>query len=221
MPVTLYHFAPSAPSRSSLLTARALKLDVDVKIVNLFTKEQLKPEFIAINPQHCIPTLKDDDFVLWESRAINSYLVNKYAANSDLYPQSDTRTTATINRLLYFDAGSLYPAIRAICFPVLFMGETKISKDKRDKLNEVFAHLNTFLEGCDWVAKGSNYTIADIAIAASVSSIVAVGWNLTPFPNVKKWFDKCCATLPGYEENKEGAEIFGNAVSSKLDKGEI
>lgn len=115
MPVTLYHFPPSAPSRSALMTTRALKLDVDVKVINLFAKEQLKPEFIAINPQHCIPTLSDDGFVLWESRAINSYLVNKYGPQSELYPQADLQYAATINRLLYFDMGTLYPSIRNIC----------------------------------------------------------------------------------------------------------
>lgn len=115
MPIALYHFAPSAPSRSALMTARALNIDIDVKVVNLFAKEQLKPEFIAINPQHCVPTLTDDDYVLWESRAINTYLVSKYGPQSGLYPRGDPRDTANVDRMLYFDAGSVYPTIRNIC----------------------------------------------------------------------------------------------------------
>lgn len=49
MSLTLYHFPASAPSRSAILTARALNLNVNVKEVNLFAKEQLKPEFLKVD----------------------------------------------------------------------------------------------------------------------------------------------------------------------------
>lgn len=48
MSVTIYHFPKSAPSRNALLVARALGLDVDVHIVDLAKKEQLKPEFLQV-----------------------------------------------------------------------------------------------------------------------------------------------------------------------------
>lgn len=49
MGITLYHFPPSAPSRSALLVARALGIDIDVQNVNLFNKEQLNPDFVKVN----------------------------------------------------------------------------------------------------------------------------------------------------------------------------
>lgn len=48
MGVILYHFPPSAPSRSALLVAKALGIDVEVKHLNLFSKEQLNPDFIQV-----------------------------------------------------------------------------------------------------------------------------------------------------------------------------
>lgn len=46
---------------------------MQIKTVNLFAKEQLAPEFLRINPQHCVPTIDDDGFYLWESRGVLSF----------------------------------------------------------------------------------------------------------------------------------------------------
>nr|AHC08047.1 epsilon glutathione S-transferase [Locusta migratoria] len=46
MPVTLYHFPASPPSRIALAAAKVVGVDVDVKIVNLFAGEHLKEEFV-------------------------------------------------------------------------------------------------------------------------------------------------------------------------------
>lgn len=87
---------------------------MQVKTVNLFAKEQLKADFLQINPQHCVPTIDDNGFCLWESRAIAQYLVETKAPGSALFP-IDPAQRALVNQRLYFDAGTMYPRIRAIC----------------------------------------------------------------------------------------------------------
>ena len=61
-----YYMSLSAPCRGPMLTAKALGLDLNLKKLDLFAGEQMKPEFIAINPQHCVPTLVDGEIKLWE-----------------------------------------------------------------------------------------------------------------------------------------------------------
>ena len=37
------------------------------------------PEFLALNPNGLVPTLRDGDLMLWESNSILRYLAHKYA----------------------------------------------------------------------------------------------------------------------------------------------
>lgn len=57
--------------------------------------------------------MDDDGFVLWESRAIASYLVRQYAEDDSLYPKNP-QLKALVDQRLYFDATTLWPRIRAI-----------------------------------------------------------------------------------------------------------
>lgn len=47
--VTLYHFSRSGPSRGALLAARQVGVEVNIQKVDLFQKEQLKPEFLKVS----------------------------------------------------------------------------------------------------------------------------------------------------------------------------
>src|ERR1700761_8365280 len=58
-----------------------------------------EPAYLAMNPTGKIPTLIDDDFVLWESNSILRYLVRQYGESSPLYPV-DARTSSRVDRWL-------------------------------------------------------------------------------------------------------------------------
>jgi glutathione S-transferase len=92
--------------------------------------------FYQINPEHTLPTLVDDGFVIWDryenfldgtfvhnyieyifsfflSHAINAYLVNKYAKDDTLYPK-DPQKRAVVDQRLHFDSGVLFPRLKDI-----------------------------------------------------------------------------------------------------------
>lgn len=56
-------------------------------------------------------------------------------------------------------------------FPVLFLGENQIYDEHKQSLEEALGFLDVFLQDNDFVA-GSNLTIADCSLVASVSTIV-------------------------------------------------
>lgn len=123
-------------------------------------------------------------------------------------------------------------------YPALFLGETKISDDKRQELKKTFGFAETFLEGRKWFC-GDNLTIADLSILASMSSAIVsdcdgifftflellhlrhiyfqhMGASLTDYPNLKRWYEQCASNVKGFAENDKGAKVFGEKVRSML-----
>lgn len=216
MVLTLYHCPPSYPSRAAVMVARAVGVDVTVKNINLFEGDHLRSEFIKINPQHTVPTLTDDEFALWDSHAIASYLVRTYASDDSLYPQ-DPKQRAVVDQRMYFNAEIIFPKLREICVSVLWGGRTTVDESQKAGLREGLAYLDIFLKDSPWVA-GSNMTIADFACVAPVSSMVALGLDISAYKNVTAWLARCKSKMPGYEEfNEPGAEELRNAVCSRLE----
>ena len=70
-----------------------------VKILSFQAGDTRKPEFVALNPRHTVPTIVDDGHVLWESLAILEYLDERYDTGTKLYP-GDAKNRARIRRLI-------------------------------------------------------------------------------------------------------------------------
>ncbi|XP_053656927.1 glutathione S-transferase 1-like isoform X2 [Cherax quadricarinatus] len=214
MPLDLYYTSSCAHCRSVMLTAKALELELNLKRVDLCMKEQLQPDFLELNPQHCVPTLVDDGFVLWDSRAICTYLVSKYGKDDSLCPK-ELRTRAMLDRLLYFDIDKLVQRFGKYVYPVLFEGQEP-DKDQLPCIDEALGCLDQFLTG-QIGAVSPKITIADHILVATVSTIEAVGIDFTRHKNLCNWLRKCKSNIPGYTEiNEPGAREAGEIFKEKL-----
>lgn len=158
-----------------------------------------------MNPQHCIPTLDDNGVVLWESRAILSYLTNKYGKTDSLYPKDPVKR-AKIDQRMYFDMGTLYLRFMEYYYTQIFENKPA-DPEKYKRFEEAMGFFDTFLEGQKYAA-GDNLTIADLTLIASVSTFEVAGFPVNNYPNIKRWYATCKATAPGWEENIAGAEEF-------------
>ena len=109
----LYGHPRSPPCRSVQLILDELELEYKYNFLDFIKGEHMSPEYLALNPQHSMPMLKDGDVTVLESRAIMSYVINKYASKEmkeKLYPQEPVELRAKIEERLYFDMGVLYGA---------------------------------------------------------------------------------------------------------------
>jgi GST-like protein len=91
--------------RKASIALEELGVPYEVHPVNLGANEQLKPDFLALNPNHKIPVLADDDLVVWESGAILLYLAEKYGK---LLPADRKGRLAAI-QYAFFQAGGIGP----------------------------------------------------------------------------------------------------------------
>lgn len=219
MAIDLYLTPGSAPCRLVLLTAAALNIQLNLNHVDLRAGEQFSPDFLKLNPQHTIPTIVDQGFALWESRAISRYLVNKYGHGSTLYPE-DPQSRALVDQRLDFDLGTLYPKFADYFYPQVF-GSAPADPEKLKKLHEVLGFLDIFL-GDEKYAAGSDLTIADLSLVATVSTIDAAGISLDDFPNIHRWFELVKSTAPDYENaNGKGIKAFKELVAQLNAKTEL
>ncbi len=83
------------------------------------------PDYLAMNPNGLVPTLKDGDFVLWESNSIMRYLNAKYGQGT-LLP-STPEGMARANRWMDWQLSAFNPIIVP-----LFFATVRTPPDKRD-----------------------------------------------------------------------------------------
>jgi glutathione S-transferase len=70
-----------------------------LNVLSFAAGDTRKPEFVALNPRHIVPTIVDEGFVLWESVVILEYLDERFSTGAKLYP-GNVRERARIRRLV-------------------------------------------------------------------------------------------------------------------------
>jgi len=151
------------------------------------------------------------------SRAILCYLVNKYGQDNPdkarLYP-AEPEQRAFVDRLLFFDNGTLYKNIVDYFHPQLMSGEEPDER-KANALKQSLDYLDLFLEKTPYVA-GAHLSIADFSILASVTQLEGMEYKINSYPNLYKWVAKLKTELPYYEScNTAGIEMFKTWAKSK------
>ena len=107
--LTLYH---AALSRSSvtLWMLEELGHPYDLKLINLQAGENLKPDYLAINPMGKVPALKHGDTIITELAAICTYLADEFP-DAKLNVPVGTPRRGVYLKWLFFGPGCLEPAV--------------------------------------------------------------------------------------------------------------
>ena len=150
MALDFYHGQGSPYSWRVWLALEAKQVPYNLKVLSFADKDTTKPEFVAINPRHTVPTIVDDGHAVWESLAVLEYLDERFSSGVKLYP-GDARQRARVRRLIkelegYFEHDGLEPILDELFTDKKTPDMERVAKG-RDKLKEEAAYFAKEIRG--------------------------------------------------------------------------
>jgi glutathione S-transferase len=148
------------------------------------------PEYAAMNPNGLVPTIKDGDFVLWESNSIMRYLNAKYG-NGQLLPASP-EGMAGANRWMDWQLSAFNPVIVPLFFATIRTPpenrDAEAIKNALDKAVRAWQVVEDHLAKNRFIG-GEEFSLGDIPLG-----VWAHRWFNLPIqrpnqPNIQRWYE--------------------------------
>jgi GST-like protein len=187
--IQLYTWATPNGKKVSVMLEE-LELPYEVHPINIAKGDQLKPEYLAINPNNKIPAIIDSDgpdgkpLKLFESGAILMYLAEK---TGKFLPQEMAKRYEVIQWLM-FQMGGVGPMFGQANYFYRLEEKVPFAIERYYKeAIRLYKVLEQTLGQRDYLA--GDYSIADIATYPWVGRHDGHNVKLEEFPNVKRWFE--------------------------------
>lgn len=187
----LYYHPRSTCSLRVLIAAQHLNVKLELVLVDLTKGAQNAPEFLKLNPNHHVPVLEHDGFVLWESYAIMQYLAD-VTPGQTLYP-SAPQARADVNRWLFWCGQEFMPGVGILNWEnsikaMIGAGAPDPAEVARGEqlLGAAAGTLDAHLADQEWIC-GSGLSLADIAIGAPLVDQERSKFPTPMLPNLQRW----------------------------------
>lgn len=177
----------TAQSRAYRALWAAKELGIDYELV---TPDAKSPEFARINPNGKIPALQDGDVLLCESMAINLYLARKF--DKGLWPTNVADEGATYQWSFWAITEIEAHALTVLMDAFGMKKNPEGVETSKKALEKPFDVLDKALAGRDYLL-GKAFTIADLNLAAVLGWAKAGKVDLSRWPNLSAWLDRCLA----------------------------
>jgi glutathione S-transferase len=209
MALVFYHGHGSPYSWRVFLALEHLEAPYELKVLSFADKDTTKPEFVAINPRHQVPTIVDEGFALWESTVILEYLDERFGKGARrLYP-GDARERARTRRLVREAEEYLYregtdPIVDEYFWKGDAPPDAGVVEKARQRAAEELRYLEKELRG-EFLA-GSQPTAADFVLAPLLGYVHRITFRkpeaklveLVP-AGIAAWYERIKA-LPYFEK---------------------
>lgn len=148
-----------------------------------------EPPYLAMNPNGVVPTLEEDEFILWESNSCLRYIASKYGPGR-LEP-SDLRDRANAGRWHDWQLTTAMPALVP-----LFLGLVRTSPEDRDpaaidaarkKTEDCMRILDSYLGQSAYLV-GDAFSMADIPVALVAYRYRRLSPDHPLMANVDRWY---------------------------------
>ena len=218
MTIEIFAFPPSPRAFKALAVANHLGIDVTVRALDFAKGEHKTPEYAALNPNMMMPTLRDGDYVLWESNAIMQYLAGR-RPQSGLLP-ADERGRLDVTRWQFWDLAHWDPAVETLLLenfvkPVL-MGagapDAAVVAKGIEQFHRAAAVLDGQLRGRKYVT-GETLTLADFALGAPLNYAKEGQFPLQDYAEIRRWHAGLTA-LPAWQKTIAASPLPQRAAAA-------
>ncbi len=213
--IKLYHTPISPNSRRVWITLLEKKVEFELVELKL-DGEQLKPEFLALNPFHHIPVLVDDGFNIIESLAILDYLEAKYPTPAML--PKDAKDLAIVRMVELVTVNELLPATTPL-FPVMLglPGDPEKIEQGKQKASIVFKLFEDLLDDRPYFGS-ENITLAETVAGTIVPLLVSLRVSLSDYPKLSAWCDRLIkrATWETTKPTPEMIQAFRSIFQARM-----
>ncbi|EEC09122.1 glutathione S-transferase, putative, partial [Ixodes scapularis] len=207
MTLVVYNQYGSPPCGFIRMLAKHLGLDVKLHDLNLLEGEHLTPDYLKLNPFHRVPTIDDNGFVLYESLAICSYLLDAYGAHSDLKVDC-VKTRARVNQALAVITSTVQPHYFKFFKPRFFEQKKPTSAEIEELEKNILGGLQQLLGDGKYVV-GDKLTVADLSLVAHLTLPLLGLFDASKFPKLASYYERLKAELPYFEEiNRPGIVLL-------------
>ena len=211
MAIELYWGSGSPFAWRVMLTLEVKGLAYESKLLEFSKGEHKTPAYLQLNPRGKVPTLKDGDFVVYESLAMMAYLDRKYPEPA-IFGKTPEETALIWQRVCECES-YLVSAGDKVVRPMFFgkgLDQVEQIQQAAQTIREELKSLDERLARSTWLV-GGQISAADISLfplvqlflrAASKDAAQPFNLGLLPlsqgFPNIARWVQRIEA-LPNYQ----------------------
>ena len=211
MSIELYWGSGSPFAWRVMLTLEIKGLQYASKLLGFSKGDHKTAEYLKLNPRGKVPTLKDGDFVLYESLAIMAYLDRKYP-EPPLFGNT-AQETGWIWRWISECESYLVSAGDKVIRPIFFakgLDQVEEIQQAAQTIRQELVTIGNRLAQADWLV-GERISAADIVLfplvqlllrAASKEAARSFNLGLMPlaetYPSIAAWMKRIEA-LPNYQ----------------------
>ncbi|KAF9037898.1 glutathione S-transferase [Hymenopellis radicata] len=213
MVLQLFGSPVSTCTKRVAVVLREKKVPFELHPINLASREQKSPEYLAKQPFGQVPYIVDDGFVLYESRAICRYIAAKYAhQGTPLLPSSsDLKTIALFEQAASIEQNSFEPyaskcGMEKVIFPRLGLTTNQEAYDQAHQTLDMKLAVYDQILGKQKYLAGDELTIVDLFHISWGVLLKAGGSDIMESkPNLARWWIEI-TSRPAWVAVKDGVQ---------------